>query len=212
MQINVLPPSRTGVMTMARFPEITQEARNWVQNQIAEGARYLTDAGLTFYNNAVETWKSVADGSLEHMARSMLRSVGSFLHPNAIIPIYSIEDLQTAKPVMQRFIMAHPELRDIYHRQLCDGYSDSYVDDEPGLIGHDHREYRQVMDGMVVETIDENGESKYTVNFYSPDLQEGERQLTVDEQFDILTCWDTVDISILRKRDCTDIFNSDLGI
>ena len=48
--------------------------------------------------------------------------------------------------------MAQPDIRSLYHKGHCDGYSDTYVDMEPGLVGEQHYDYRRVMDGVVEET------------------------------------------------------------
>lgn len=212
MQVNVLPPAHPAVMTMMSFPEINPQARAWIQNQIHQGSALLNDFGKTYLARASEMVKMFNDGSIERAARAVTRNVKSLLHPNTIIPLTTISEIQSAKPIMQRYVMAFPDIRQIYHKQLCDGYSDTYHDHEPTVIGDDHYDYRRVMNGIVQDTVDADGNPNFKISYYLEDIREGDRELTAEEQFVILDVWDVVKYAIDQKIDPTDIFNSDLGI
>lgn len=213
MQINVLPPSHPAVMTMMSFPEIPQEARMWVSNQLAAGAERLTDFSQQFLKKATEAFKHFHDGSLDRAARNIARTVKGVLHPNTIVALNTIQEVQAAKPIMQRYIMACPNIREIYFKQLCDGYSDSYVDFDPGCIGEDHYDFRRVMQGIVKEVkIEGSEEMSWVATMYLDELRAGDRELEAEEQFMILEAWEVVKDAIRQKIDPTDIFNGDLGI
>lgn len=212
MQINVLPAAHPIVSTMMAFPEITQEAKQWVAGQLNHGLDQLTDLGRTYYDRALKDHRVFFDGKLERMARRITRAVKSLSHSNAIVPLRTVEELQSARPAMQRYIMANPNLRALYHKQLCDGYSDTYRDLEPTKIGEDHYEYRRVMNGIVQDAIDpESGEKTWMATYYFDDLHEGDRELDAEEQFDILDAWDACDVAVCRRFDPTDIFNGEIG-
>lgn len=212
MQIQVVDNTSPQLFTAMLFPEATPETKNWLQEQWQRGTTMLTDMGRQYAQRAEETWKQLYDPTLMRQARSMMRRVGGILHPNSITYLEDVRALQTAKPIMQRYIMALPELRKIYHRQMCDGFSDSYVDLEPKAIGEAHYDYRRVMDGMVVMTDLPDGKTGWTVTMYPDELHEGDRRLEIDEQDMIQSAWEVAKSAILRRIDPTDVFNGKLEI
>lgn len=212
MQVNVLPPSHPGAMTMMSFPEIAPHAREWISNQLQAATGILTDVGRGFLNRATELHAAYNDGSIERSARKIARTVKSLLHPNTIVSLNTIDQVQSAKPIMQRYVMAQPLLRDLYHRQLCDGYSDTYTDFQPDAIGEDHYDYRRVMEHVIrVEPHPETGEEQLVISHYLEDLHAGDRLLNDEEKFTILNVWDVVESALASKIDPTDIFNGNIG-
>jgi len=212
MRINVLPAAPPQVMTMMSYPDIPQESYQWVQDNIRNGMSNLNTAAQGFLNKAMDTYKYLTDGSLTRAARKLSQEFGGLLHPNTIVALEDLHMLQSAKPIMQQYIMAQPDLRAIYHRQLCDGYSETYVDDEPGKIGDDHYYFRRVTHGLIQDVKDDPDKTWRIVEYFD-DLKEGDRELTVDERMMIYErTWRAVEHYIDLKLDMTDIFNSDLGI
>lgn len=93
--------------------------------------------------------------------------------------------------------MAEPTVRALYHEQQCDGYSDTYVDAEPGRRGVDHSDYRRVMDGIV--EMDEDG--GWSSTEYLDELPENEKEFLFEEQFDLLRSWHTMAAAVMAKKD-----------
>ena len=212
MQINVHRGSSPQLFTAMLFPEATPETTQWLQDQWQRGTNMLTDIGRQYAKRAEDTWKQLYDPSLMSRARSMMRKVGGMFHPNSIISLETLEAVQTAKPVMQRYIMAMPELRKRYHKQRCDGYSESYFDYEPGLVGEAHYDWRRVNNGMVNFTTNEEGEEvNWVASMYPDDLREGDAELEFDQQVSILdSAWRVAYAAILKRMDPTDVFNGKL--
>lgn len=210
MQINILPPSHPSSFTAAMFPEISQSARDWVKNQFQAASSVFANAGQQFLDHAKSLYQTLNSETLHRATRKFARSVNGMLHPNSVYYIDDIRQIQTAQPVMQRYIMANPVIRDIYHRQLCDGFSDTYVDAEPGKIADDHYDYRRVMNNIVIPGTEETG-INWSVTTYNEELREGDRELSFIEQCDVLDTWYVVEQAMLAKIDPTDIFNSELG-
>jgi hypothetical protein len=140
------------------------------------------------------------------LARNAIRSARGLLTPNVIQPLVSYEEFQIAQPVMQRYIMAQPDIRQLFFDQRCDGFSDTYVDQQPGKIGETHYDYRRVMNGMMVE----EGED-FVVHHYLDELREGDRELTFHEQVDILSTWQVMSMFMQEKKDPTNIYGGKLG-
>jgi hypothetical protein len=212
MQVNILPPAHPGVLTMMSFQNVGTEAREWVNRQLQSSAAVLTDAGRQFLNTATELHRVYNDGTLDRMARKLTRSVKSILHPNTIVPLDTISAVQSAQPIMQRYIMAQPDIRELYFKQLCDGYSDSYSNYWGSDIREEHYDYRRVMDGIVeVVKVEGEEEEMLKVSYYFEDLIAGDRHLDLDEKFTILSAWDVVRNALDSKTDPTDIFNGCIG-
>lgn len=212
MQINVLPASHPGAMTMLSLPEIAPQAREWVSQQLQSATSMLTDVSRGFLDRARELHAVYGDGTLDRAVRRVTRTVKTLLHPNMIIPLSTVGQIQSCQPVMQRYVMAQPNLRTLYHKQLVDGFSDSYHDYEPGMVGEDHYDYRRVMQNVVRTEIDpETEEERMVFTRYLEDLREDDRELTSDEQFIILDVWDVAKYALSQKIDPSDIFNGSIG-
>lgn len=210
IKINVLPPSNPFALSSCAYPEVSQQAQDWVRTQLYENTAMLTQAGNEFLQSSMQTYRALVDGAAVKGAKKLARLVSGLLHPNSIYSMTSIDELRAAKPVMQRYIMACPDIRTIYQRQLCDGYSDSYFDMFPKDIGESHYDWRQVMNGVAQEEPDRPGE--YFIREYFDELMVGDEHLTPEQQFAVLDTWDLIPRAIRDKVDFTNIFNSDLGI
>ena len=213
MQLNVIDGSAQ-LFNAVIFPEAAPETQQWIYDQFNRDTGMLTDMGRQFMQRASEVYKQLNDPSLTKMARRVVRGMKGLMSPNTIVDIRTIEDCQKAKPIMQRYLMANPSLRKLYHNQLCDGYSDSYTDQEPGKVGDEHYDYRRVMQGVVVFDTDAEGNTdpNWVAKSYAEDLEPGDRELDTDEQFAVLVAWDVLELAIALKKDPTDVFNGDLGI
>ena len=210
MQVRVVSGGSPALFNAMLFPEADCDTKSWLQSQWERNTGMLTDIGRQFAERAVETWKSVYDPRLMQKVRAISRKVSGLSHPNTIVPLNTIDAIRGAKPVMARYIMAYPDIRAIYHKQLCDGYSDIYVDHEPNAIGRDHYDYRRVMNHMVEQYEKPNGEQGWRSVSYIEDLHPGDRELETDEKFIILETWDSIHHAIKARLDPTDIFGGKL--
>ncbi len=131
------------------------------------------------------------------LARQLGKKVESMWKTDDIRPLTMIQDIQNATMLMQRWIMACPEVRTLYHNQGCEGYTGSYVDVDPGLVGDQHYDYRRAMDGLVV--FDDQGD--WSATTYFDELRDGDRDLLLDEQIDIQTTWEAMRYHVTRNKD-----------
>jgi hypothetical protein len=177
------------------------------KSQVEQVSNLLTDYAGQFFNNTKQLYDRYQGSEAIRAAKAVVRTLGGLFLQNKIQPLTTIGNLQQAPIVMQNWIMANPLVRENYHKQRCDGYSDTYVDMQPNAIGETHDAYREVMNGMVVE--DENGNSRYS--FYMPEEVEGVRPLSFEDQVDILTTWDIIDAFMKAGiEDPTSPFNNKL--
>lgn len=154
------------------------------QRQLESVSNNLTEVGRQLFANAKDIYEQFNGSEAMRIARDALRSVKSVFIQNRIQFLSEIESLQNAPFVMQRWVMANPVIRQAYHNQQCDGYSESYVDVFPKNIGENHYDYRRVMDGVVIET-----EDSWRVKFYPDEIHHGDKELDHDQKVLILNTW-----------------------
>lgn len=105
--------------------------------------------------------------------------------------------------------MAHEATRRRYHANLCDGYSDTYVDKAPGIIGLGHRAYEQAYDG-IVHLSDEKDKSYYE-SFGGSWVSEDSQALTISQQAALMNTYAMLDKIFLEEdRDPTSPWNASL--
>lgn len=178
---------------------------DFFKRSIANVGQTLTDIGKQFYSNTSELYERFNGSDAMRLAKAAARAAASLFMPDRIGSIFEMGQFQQAPPVMQRYLMAEPFVRAQYHAQKCDGYSDTYVDREPGLVGDAHYDYRRVMHGVIKD------DDESYVKFYIEDLEPGDRHLSHEDKVDIINSWDI--LKALMKaggEDPTSPFNSKL--
>jgi len=162
----------------------------YMENQFNHVTGLLTDVGRRFSQETERVFEFFSSGESFRKARAILRNVGSLFKADDIRELTSISDFQTAGLEMQRWLMAEPDYRKLYHQQRCEGFSRTYIDRHPGRIGEDHYDYRRAMNGLFVpEKVEGEEEEQYFVTEYFEELIEGDRELELSEQVDIQTSW-----------------------
>lgn len=170
------------------YGERSQSTINYLASQFDTAKNLITDAGKQFFNQAY-TWFSHANGSdAIDFARKVVSGIDNHYMSDRIQALTSLEQLRSASPTMQRWIMAEPTIRRRYAAQACEGYSDTYTDHRPDLIGEKHIDWRLAMNGML-QNPDEDVNMFVT---YIDDLPEDQRELTFLEKIDIATTWAAV--------------------
>lgn len=157
---------------------------NFLENQFSNISSTLTEAGKSFFSNAKDVFESFTNSDAMRAARNALRKAGGLFQRDEIRSIWDLGDIQTAKPTMQRYIMAMPELRSLWQQQRIDGYSDTYVDMHPGAIGENHYDFRRMVNGVVQELVDDP-EADYVIRECIDDLVDDDRELDTDEKADL---------------------------
>jgi len=174
----------------------------YIQNQLQNFSSSLNEVGAKFLAASRDIYNNLNSSVVADAARLAMRTAaGLFL--NYIAPLTTMNSFQTAAPIMQRWVMANPNVRELYHNQLCNGYADTYVDYHPEDVGENHYDYRRVMDSVIVDN-DEGSSVKY----YLDNLIDGDKELTPYEKFDILSTWNILEAFITAgKEDPTSPYN-----
>jgi hypothetical protein len=166
---------------------------DFIKNQLNNFSNTLTDAGRTFLQDSSELIEKFNGSEAMRLSRVAYKKVSNLFQKDVIKPLCEVTEFQIAQLQMQRWIMAEPTVRTLYHQQRIDGYSETYVDVQPEATGDEHYDYRRVMDGIVTDLpVDGDSEAGWSHTQFIDDLKEGDRELDIDEQSDILITWANV--------------------
>jgi hypothetical protein len=172
----------------------------YIEDMIAQPTYAIGAASQQLMQQTGELYERFMGSQAVRRIRAAGRQIASHWQRNEILPLETTGSLQTAPVKMQRWLMAEPSIRSLYHKRQCDGYSDSYVDAAPGFIGAEHEDYQRVMNGIVVENPNAS-EHEWSTTEYLHDLPEDEREFIFEEQFDILRSWHTLAEAVMAKDD-----------
>ena len=186
-------------------PAMREHLREQHANFIATASPSVSQFVINKVNNVFEAFNSNA---AVQRVQNALSNVKAVMMPDAIYRFTELSQLQTAQPMMQAYIMANPVVREAYHAQLCDGYSDTYVDDRPGIIGFGHQPYEHVMSGVVVG--DDKG--NYTATHYARAwASEDQQVIDVHQRSALLSTWRSLERAFEEQgRDPTSPWDTSL--
>jgi len=181
----------------------------YFESQRGSAFSHLTQTAQRFVAEAADRFGFMAKESTQRIIHNVRRQASWAWHGDYIRPLLTVSDLQVAAPTMQRIVMAQPTIRRMYHRQQLAGYDGLYVDNQPGVVGDEHYDYQRVMNGIIVDTVDEDGEPAIEWTEYLDHVQDGDRKLTFIEQLDSLNTWGAALAAVkARLKDPTSRFNA----
>lgn len=160
---------------------------NWLQQREEQLRSTISTTAAAFFDRAHSMYSMISNSDAMQILRNLKAKMTQTWGGNDITYLDDLAKVQTAGPVMQRWILAHPELRGRYLNQEIDGYEGSYVNYHGDAVGAQHYDWRRVMDGIV--QADDDG-FRYT--HYLENIPEGERELSLFEKVDILKTWNIV--------------------
>jgi hypothetical protein len=184
------------------YPEKHPSGVQFLKNQFNNFTGVLTTAAQDFLQASRQQVERFTGSAALEFARNVVKSVmgTNNITTEMIVTLFDLNQMQGASLPMQRWIMTNPTVREYYHLQRCEGFVDTYVDVEPGLVGEEHYDYRRVMDGVMQDAEDGGWYAK----IYVEDLKEGDRDLSHGEKVDILQTWSRLEyLMALNKEDPT---------
>lgn len=180
--------------------------RDWFEQQFQRVSNVVGDHASQFMDAARGVYEQLNGSRAMMLARAALDQVKTLFNPNVIQSLLTIDEMRAASPIMQRWIMACPEVRSLYNEGRCAGFGETYYDNSPGTIGIDNYDYRRVTNGLIREV----GEELVFTEFFE-ELLPGDRELTLREQCDILSTHEIAKIIIAAgKEDPTDVYGGNL--
>lgn len=172
----------------AVYGERDWRTSEFLSSQFNDISNYAKNTSQDFFKSAYNLYDKISGSTAMRMARQASVAVGNLWNADDIRELINITQMQLAQSTMQRWMMANPVVREKYHKQQMDGYSESYIDLYPKDIGESHYDYRRVMNGIAVDKDD-----KVLCYTYPDDLNE-EIELSHEQQVDIINTWDRTNI------------------
>ncbi len=161
---------------------------NYVSAQLQNMGTVFNEFGSKMYANLQNSYNFLTDKLAQYNIMSQLSTQGANIANNQYESLYSFSALQTANITMQRWVMAHPEVKKLYLDQNLDGYSETYKNVFGNTVGEADYNYRRVMDNVLVDT-----EDGFVVRTYNEDLIPGDVELDRYEKLTILNTYDAID-------------------
>ena len=185
--------------------------RQYFEQQVANARSVIGNTfgefGQRFIQGAQELYERYNGERALEIARAALNQVSGIFQSDIVRNLKGLTSFQIATPVMQQWVMANPMVRELYHAQRCDGYSDSYVDNAPGIIGEKHSDWREVMNGMVQF----NNDGDWYAHQYAEFVPFEKDPLPVDDQFRVLNTWHELEQLLFQgTKDPTSVWNNNL--
>lgn len=165
---------------------LDSSTQSWLGERSDALRATISSAAHGFFNQAATLYTMVSTSDAVQALRNLTVKSENAWQSNVVSYLSTIEQIQCAPLVMQRYIMAQPELRQMYLNDEVTGYGEEYTNIHGTGIGAQHYDWRRVMDGIGV--IDDQG-----VRFtnYVEDTRD-DVELTVFEKVDILRTWNAV--------------------
>ena len=171
-------------------PSTIQFLNNRFTEGVASFSQTLTDYGRTFYEKSAEVFYNAVGSDAMRYASSVLRKVNNMFQRDEIRSLWELSDVQQAPMSMQRYLMANPAVRTLYHDQRVDGYQDTYIDVQPNVIGFDHDDWRLATNGMVRF---DDPDSDTHISYHYDVMPVGQVELHPDQKHDIASAWDLIE-------------------
>ena len=178
------------------FGHTSPDTLNYLRNQSSMFETTLSEHGKRLMTKAREAVEFFNGSNAIDFARRVLTSSKVSSNIEYVKYLSSLEEMQKASNTMQRWVMANPNVRQMYFDQKLDGYYESFINIHGTDIKDTHYDYRRVMDGVIQITDDD-----YYYTEYFEDLLPGDRDLTFKEQIDIIHTWSNMDLILALGKD-----------
>lgn len=174
------------LMDICAGGHLTQNTLNWLGERSNALRSTMSSTAANFFNTAQNMYSMISQSDAMLALRNLTAKSENAWQSNNITYLGTVQHLQTAAPVMQRWVMAEPRLRDMYLNNEVEGYGKSYTNIHGNVTGEQHYDWRRVMDGVMVVKEDQFGFKHYH------DCMGDDEPLTIFQKVDILNTWNAI--------------------
>lgn len=170
------------------FSQPDKATQNYLRNEVNNFVSSLGQAGSHIANKVMSAYKDITSGKTFRRIQAIKNLSNSFFEENSVRKLKTLGELQTAPDIMIPYLMANPEVHELYQDDRIKGYGDNYNTNPYGRAGLNNQHYRQAVNTMVIkEEVD--GETSYICrNTYSK-AQEEMDDLTFVDKANVLSSW-----------------------
>ena len=132
------------------YGTMSENTINYLYNKIDNVAQTFQSIGTGFNDYANEVVNRFKRGAVNivNTAKSIVGATKNIFNNN-IYYINTEFDFRTCSPINQQFIYCHPYFQNEIDNRRLDGWSDTRVDDFPGLIGEHNPLYQSATNGVL---------------------------------------------------------------
>ena len=168
---------------------------NYIKQNAASVLNTISNRGGAFVNNIKHMYNVVNDNSAVARAKDLLTLNANVIVDDRITNITK-SNIFNAGMLNKRYIMANPDIFDMYTNNRCNGYDDIWLNTDVVTDPYDRSDYLRAMDG--VYQFEKDGARIIRV------YEEEEEKLTVTEKFVISDMWDVAMGLVKEGIDPTD--------
>lgn len=158
------------------------EDRAAIRSRLENTARSFGLMGSDLYNRAIERFESFDFDRIERKVDALKRKVTHLFDKDSIRPMSKIGQFQQAGPEQARWLMANPRAKQLFEKDMMNGWRSFLKHENRGRIGEDDPDYQEVTNGLL--QFDEHGHSKFVEYLHLYD-SDGRTQLTFADQVTI---------------------------
>jgi len=208
--------------SLSMYGNVHAATRNYLtqlKDRTIEGAKRYLETGGERARQLFDRINSLHDryhsDEAIRRAKAVLRTNDRYYSRDIIKPLWSLDDLQQAKPKMQKIVMSNLRVRRRYLDQTLNGYAGSYHNSAGSRIGFEDPMYRQVVNGIVFDGKDEEGNDRFYADVCYGDIPLDDNEamafepLTHQDQVDALDTWKIAEWFLDNGED--DFTDSDNG-
>lgn len=157
----------------------SREDLGFLKGRLESAMREAGEAGARFYGRARESLESFNLSAMRQRLDNLQDKLNFRWRDDRPRLLCNLAEFQQAGPYAQRWLMINPRLRQLKHRNRCDGWAGSHLDDTHGRWGRDDDDYRTVMNGAQIRADDE--ETHYVTYLNQLD-EHGEEAMSAGEK------------------------------
>lgn len=165
---------------------LDMNTQSWLGERSDALRATISTTASNFFNQAASLYTMISTSDAVQALRNLTVKTENAWQSNVVTYLQTIEQVQCAPLVMQRYIMAQTDLRKMYLNGEVSGYGESYENLHGEGIGAKHYDWRQVMSGIATVSDD-----SWQHTTYVEDTRD-DTELTVFEKVDILRTWNVV--------------------
>lgn len=191
------------------YPENHSNNNDYFESAINRSSDLIYGIGKKVFDVAKRTYDYLNSNYASQIARRALDMADGLMRPDTIYCLRDLEDMQTTQGVMRRWLMAMPEIGELYNKHRCNGWDNTYIDPYAGQTGLHNPDYRMVMSGLVKE-IEDDKEYRWSVHEYIEDDIYDRHVPNQLERISIRNTWDIARAFIDAGNDPTNCFGGTL--
>jgi len=195
MQVNVIPGGADAFNALIYRPP-DERLLDYFHQNMQRAVDTFSGVADNFVNTVTNLYDRYNNSALINATKALIHGTGMHAGQDVIYPLDETH-IPEANLMMQHYIMANPNVRELYDKNMCHGFQETYIDYEPDNTGKERYDYQRVMDGVLQFEEDGSGYVEYYSNedYYEP--------LDILDKSAILETWNAVNNLIYDDIDPT---------